>query len=242
MSDLTLTVEDAPGVTPGDASLSARRHVPLRRKKLDAERTRHQILLAAHDEFARHGLSGARVDAIAARTNTVKRMIYYYFGSKEALYLAVLERAYAAIRAAEAELDLDQLPPREAIQRLTEFTFDYHDGHPDFVRLVSIENINQGRFIAQSATIRAINVTVVDVLRRILERGAREGSFRGGLDAVDVHMMISSLSIFRVANGHTFGTLFHGDMNEPVLRRRHRAFLVDVVLRALERRGTDPAP
>jgi hypothetical protein len=114
-----------------------------------------------------------------------------------------------------------------------EFTFDYHDAHPDFVRLVSIENINQGRFIAQSKTIRDINITVVDMLRRILERGVREGIFRPGLDAVDVHMLISSISIFRVANRHTFGTLFHNDMNDAAQRAKHRAFMVDVVLRTL---------
>jgi AcrR family transcriptional regulator len=191
-------------------------------------------LVAAHDEFVLHGLSGARVDAIAARTNTVKRMIYYYFGSKEGLYLAVLERAYAAIRKAEEGLELEQLAPRDAVQRMMEFTFDYHDANPDFVRLVSIENINQGRFIAQSKTIRDINITVVDMLRRILDRGSREGIFRPGLDAVDVHMLISSISIFRVANRHTFGTLFHNDMNDPAQRAKHRAFMVDVVLRTLE--------
>ena len=207
------------------------------RRKLDPERTRHDILVAAHDEFALHGLSGARVDAIAARTNTVKRMIYYYFGSKEGLYLAVLERAYAAIREEEAGLALDLLEPREAVQRMMEFTFDYHEAHPDFVRLVSIENINQGRFIAQSKTIRDINITVVDALRRILDRGAREGIFRAGLDAVDVHMLISSISIFRVANRHTFGTLFPNDLPDAAQREKHRAFMVDVVLRTLEERS-----
>ena len=217
-----------PDVTASPADIPTRR-------KLHPERTRQDILAAAHDEFVQHGLSGARVDAIAARTNTVKRMIYYYFGSKEGLYLAVLERAYAAIRQAEEALELDRLPPRIAIQRMVEFTFDYHDAHPDFARLVSIENINQGRFITQSDTIRDINITVVDVLRRILDRGVAAGEFRAGLDAVDVHMMISALAIFRVANGHTFGALFRNDMNEVALKARHRGLIVDVVLRALER-------
>ncbi len=207
------------------------------RKRLDPERTRQDILAAAHEEFVQHGLSGARVDAIAARTNTAKRMIYYYFGSKEGLYLAVLERAYTAIRIAEAALDLDLLPPRAAIQRMVEFTFDYHDGHPDFVRLVSIENINQGRFIARSSTIRTVSMSVAQVLQRILDRGRAAGLFRADLDALDVHMMISSLSIFRVANRHTFTTLFPFDMDDAALRQKHRAFMVDAVLRSLELRG-----
>jgi AcrR family transcriptional regulator len=109
-------------------------------RRLDRERTRQAILAAAREEFAEHGLSGARVDAIAARTNSVKRMIYYYFGSKEGLYLAVLEDAYADIRRFEGELNLDQYPPVEAIRRLIEFTFDYDEAHPDFIRLVATEN------------------------------------------------------------------------------------------------------
>ncbi len=205
------------------------------KRKLDPERTRQSILAAAHDEFALHGLSGARVDAIAARTNTVKRMIYYYFGSKEGLYLAVLEDAYAAIRTAEAGLNLDSLPPVEAIRTMVEFTFDYQSAHPDFVRLVSIENIHHGRFIAQSARIQAINITVLDMLRTILQRGQTDGVFRPDLDPVDVHMLISALAFFRVSNRHTFGVLFQRDMAAPGEQRRQRDYAVDVVLRALRR-------
>ncbi len=211
------------------------------RRRLDPERTRNAILAAAHDEFALHGLSGARMDAIAARTATVKRMIYYYFGSKEGLYRAVLERAYAAIRQAEAGLELDRLPPDAAMRRLVEFTFDYQTANPDFVRLVSIENIHQGRFIAESATIRAINISVLDTLSHILRRGVLHGVFRPDLDPLDVHMTISALVFFRVANRHTFGTLFDCDLADPAVQRRHRALTVDVVLRTLALGGATPA-
>jgi AcrR family transcriptional regulator len=204
------------------------------KRKLDPERTRQAILAAAHDEFALHGLSGARVDAIAARTHSVKRMIYYYFGSKEGLYLAVLEEAYAAIRTAEAGLNLESLPPAEAIRRMVEFTFDYQSAHPDFVRLVSIENIHHGRFIAQSARIQAINISVLDMLRTILHRGQADGAFRPDLDPVDVHMLISGLAFFRVANRHTFGVLFQRDLAAPAEQRRLRDYAVDVVLRSLQ--------
>jgi AcrR family transcriptional regulator len=210
------------------------------RRRLDPERTRQAILDAAHEEFVEKGLDGARVDAIAARTQTVKRMIYYYFGSKEDLFLAVLERAYTDIRTAEAGLDLDRLPPVEAIRRMVEFTFDYHDAHPDFVRLVCIENINYGRFLAGSSTIEGINVTMLDQLRRILERGEADGTFRGGLDPVDVHMMISALAFYRVSNRHTFGTLFGRDMAAPTVRKRHRVFAVEAVLRMIKRDDGEP--
>ena len=203
------------------------------RRKTDPEGTRKAILDAAHQEFVAHGLSGARVEAIAARTHTVKRMIYYYFGSKEGLYRAVLERTYAGIRATEAQLDLGALPPREAIRRMVEATFDYHDANPDFVRLISVENIHHGRFVAQSEVIQRINVTVLTTLAEVLARGAASGEFRAGLDAVDVHMMISALSFFRVSNRHTFGRLFDRDMTCGAMRVRHRALVVDAVLGAV---------
>jgi AcrR family transcriptional regulator len=207
-----------------------------KRGRFDKERTRQAILDAAREEFAEHGLSGARVEAIAARTNTVKRMLYYYFGSKEGLYLAVLEQAYAAIRGAEQRLDLLGLPPVKAIRRLIGFTFDYQEANPGFIRLVSIENIHNGAHIAQSETIRRLNSAVVETLATILERGQKEGVFRGDVDAVDVHMLISAFCFFRVSNRHTFGLLFGRDLSNPALRRRHKRLATDAVLRALERR------
>lgn len=205
----------------------------------DPERTRAEILTAAREEFAEFGLSGARVDAIAARTRTTKRMIYYYFGSKEGLYLAALEQAYAEIRAIEQELDLARLPPATALRRMIEFTFDYQEAHPDFIRLVSIENIHQGRYIAQSETIRNLNTAVIDTLAAILQRGQQEGAFRADIDAVDVHMLISAFCFFRVSNRHTFGTLFRCDLSEPAMRKRHKGLIQDAVLRSLERRAAE---
>jgi AcrR family transcriptional regulator len=201
----------------------------------DPERTRTEILAIAREEFAAHGLSGARVDAIAARMRTTKRMIYYYFGSKEGLYLAVLEQAYAEIRAIEQELDLARLAPVEAIRRMIDFTFEYHESHPDFIRLVSIENINQGRYIVQSETIQNLNTAVTEALAAILRRGQKDGVFRKDIDAVDVHMLISAFCFFRVSNRHTFGTLFRCDLSDPMLRKRHKALIADAVLRSLEK-------
>jgi len=196
----------------------------------DPERTKAEILAIAREEFAAHGLSGARVDAIAARMRTTKRMIYYYFGSKEGLYLAVLEQAYAEIRAIEQELDLARLAPAEAIRRMIDFTFEYHESHPDFIRLVSIENINQGRYIAQSETIQNLNTAVTEALAAILRRGQKDGVFRKDIDAVDVHMLISAFCFFRVSNRHTFGTLFGWDLTAPELRKRHKRMIGDAII------------
>ena len=205
-----------------------------KRDRLDRERTRQAILNAAREEFTRNGLAGARIEAIAARTSTVKRMIYYYFGSKEGLYLAVLEQAYAGIREAEQGLDLLGLEPVEAIRRLVAFTFDYQEANPGFVRLVSIENIHDGAHMARSKAIRTLNNAVVETLAGILERGRQAGVFRADADAVDVHMLISAFCFFRVSNRHTFGLLFGRDLSDPALRGRHKRLIADAILRALE--------
>src|SRR5439155_17045275 len=141
-----------------------------------------------------------RVDEIGARTRTTKRMIYYYFGSKQGLWIAVLERAYAEIRAAEQDLDVEHLEPRQAIRRLAELTFDHHEAHPDFIRLVSIENIHQAEHMRRSDSITQLSTPALDVIRKILDRGWRTATFRRDVDAVDVHMMISAFCFFRVAN------------------------------------------
>ena len=206
-----------------------------RARKPDPDATRENILAVAREEFAEKGLSGGRVDAIAARTHTTKRMIYYYFGSKEGLYLAVLEQAYGDIRAVEQTLDLAALPPRDAIRRMVEFTFDYEGSHPSFIRLVMIENIHHGKYLAQSERIRNLNVSVIETLRDILARGKQEGIFDPAVDPVDVHMMISAFCFFRVSNRHTFGALFQRDLDAPELRARHKRMIGDAIIRLLER-------
>ena len=205
----------------------------VRPRKYDAEKTRRDILATATREFAKNGYNGARIDAIAARTATTKRMIYYYFGGKEQLYIAVLEQEYAKIRAAEAALELDRLPPAQAIRRLTEFTFDYDHGHPDFVRLVAIENIHHARHLAKSSKIRRVNATVIETIDGILERGQQQGAFHTRLRAVDVHMLMSALCFFHVSNLHTFGAIFRRDFLSPGVRRTHRKLVADFIVHIL---------
>lgn len=199
-------------------------------RKPDAERTRSDILAVAREEFVEHGLNGARVDAIAEKTRTTKRMIYYYFGSKEGLYSAVLEQAYAGIRATEAALALDELDPRTALRHLIEATFDYDDAHPEFVRLVAIENIHQADHLKRLPTMRSLNADVVVTLEAILTRGRAAGVFVRDCSALDVHMMISGLCFFRVSNRHTFSAIFGCDLSAPEARARHKAMIVQMVV------------
>ncbi|MQT14728.1 TetR/AcrR family transcriptional regulator [Segnochrobactrum spirostomi] len=205
---------------------------PARRN--DPDLTREDILAVAAEEFSDLGLAGARVDAIAERTKTSKRMIYYYFGSKEGLYLAVLERAYKSIRSVEGDLSLGQLAPETALATLIESTFDYDDGHPDFIRLVAIENIHKAEHMARSSSIAGLNVSVIETLGAILAEGYRRGAFRRRAEPVDVHMLISSFCFFRVSNRYTFGTIFGLDLADPAVRERHRRMIVDAVLAYLK--------
>jgi AcrR family transcriptional regulator len=199
-------------------------------RQRDADRTQGEILDAATQEFAEHGYSGARVDVIATKTRTTKRMLYYYFESKAGLYTAVLERAYAGIRESEQELDVEELDPVAAIRRLAELTFDHHESHPDFIRLVMIENIHRAEHLTGSESIANLNMPAIEIIGRILERGRAEGIFRRAADAIDVHMMISSFCIFRVANRHTFGALFGRDLMDDDRREHYRAMLGDMVV------------
>jgi AcrR family transcriptional regulator len=212
----------------------------VRSRKYDAAKTKRNILSVATREFAKHGFNGARIDAIAARTSTTKRMIYYYFGGKEPLYVAVLEQEYARIRASEAALQLELLEPEEAIRRLTEFTFDYDHANPDFVRLVAIENIHHGRHLAKSTRIRRVNSTIVEAIEAILQRGRRQGVFHARVRAIDVHMLMSALCFFHVSNLYTFGAIFQRDFLLPRVRRTHRTMVADFIVHFLKQDGSAP--
>jgi AcrR family transcriptional regulator len=203
--------------------------VPPRERQRDAERTRAEIIDVARHEFADRGYAGARVDAIAANTRTTKRMIYFYFGSKEQLYLAVLEQAYGQMRQAEQTVDVDQLDPLSAIRRLAELTFDHQEAYPDFSRLVSIENIDRAEHMAKDPNLARLNTPAIELVARILDAGKRQGIFVPDVDAVDVHMLISAFCTFRLANRHTFRAIFGRDMTDRRLRKHYRQMLGDVV-------------
>ena len=207
---------------------------PRKSRKNNPEKTRENILQEAIVEFVQQGLSGARVDAIAERIHTSKRMIYYYFGSKEQLYVEALEKLYGNIRNTENRLQLAELAPREAIQRLVEFTFDHHDRNVDFVRIVSIENIHNAEYVKHSESIKAMNNTILDALGEILRRGVAQGVFREGLNPLDVHLLITSFCFYRVSNRHTFGEIFQIDLPDVAIKQRHRQMIGESVLRYLQ--------
>ena len=199
-------------------------------RQRDAERTKADILAVATSEFAEHGYSGARVDVIAERTRTTKRMLYYYFESKEGLYAEVLKDAYAAIRRKEQSIDVDHLDPVAAIRRIAELTFDHHESHPDFIRLVAIENIHRAEHLAQLPDLADLGSPAIELIDAILTRGREAGTITRPVDALDVHMVISSFCVFRIANRHTFRTLFGRDLVDADRRDGYRQMLGDLVV------------
>jgi AcrR family transcriptional regulator len=224
-------------VHSGGRAAQAVRKAPAREtsRTNDPERTKANILEVAAGEFGEKGLAGARIDEIAALTQTSKRMIYYYFGSKEGLYLAVLEEAYKRVRDIESELHLQDLEPEQALRRLVAFTFDHHLHHENYIRLVMNENIARGQYLAQSQRIQELNVPAIAAIRHLYERGVKASVFRTGLDPVDIHASISALSFFNVSNRHTFGLIFKIDMKSNAYTTHRRDNVVEMIVRFMKK-------
>jgi AcrR family transcriptional regulator len=201
----------------------------------DPERTRVRILDAATQEFARYGLGGARVERIASRAGANKRMLYYYFGSKDKLFLAALEDRYAHIRNAERELRLEHLAPRAALKRLVEFTWSYHLEHPEFMALLNSENLDKGRHVKRSKRVRAMHSPLLGMLCDILRRGERQGVFRRGVDPVQLYISIAAEGYFYLGNRYTLSQIFGRDLMAPGALAARARHVTDVVLAALRR-------
>ncbi|MEW7847943.1 TetR family transcriptional regulator [Massilia aurea] len=202
--------------------------------KAEQDNTRTRILDVALHEFSRLGLSGARIDAIAAESGLNKAMIYYHFGSKDGLYVAALEESYRRFRQIEGELDIDEaLAAEPALCKLVGASFDFHAAHPEFIRMVMAENINQGEYIRQIPQLRAINQSAITVLARLCRRGVDEGVFRADVDPVDLHMSISALSFYNVSNRHTFSFIFDRDLGAREVHAARRASVIDTILRSV---------
>ena len=196
----------------------------------DPERTSASILAAAVKEFTEKGYSGARIDSIAARAGANKRMIYHYFGDKEALYLAVLEGAYAGIRSAETGLHLTDLEPKAAIEKLIDFTWQYFLAHPEFLSLLNTENLHRAKHLKRSARVFNLHSPLVAAISDILKRGVERGEFRKGADPVHVYISIASLGFFYLSNRWTLSTIFRRNLAEPAELKARGEHIKEVIL------------
>jgi len=201
----------------------------------DPDGVRADILETASEIFAEHGLAGARIDEIVRRTQSSKRMIYYYFGDKNGLYLSVLEAAYAKVRAGEDDLKLEKLDPLSGLKRLVEFTFDYHCENPKIVRLVMIENIHNAQYLEKIHTQTKHDLSTIGALTDICERGVRSGAFNPEIDPVEMHWLITSSCFFNISNSETFSHLHGSKLFEKPGQERLKNLVVDAVLGAAVR-------
>jgi AcrR family transcriptional regulator len=201
----------------------------------DAEQTRKRILDAATVEFARKGLGGARVDAIALRSKSNKRMIYHYFGSKDDLFKAVIETAYLGIRTAEQRLHLDELEPEEAIATLVRFTWNYYLQHPEFLTLVNSENLHRAKHLKTSDTIRSVSGKFVQMVKEILDRGVAKGVFRKGIDPVQLNITIAAIGYYYLTNRFTGSIVFERDLMAPESLDARLQFNLDTILRLVKK-------
>jgi AcrR family transcriptional regulator len=199
-------------------------------RQRDADRSQQAILAAGRDEFHEHGLGGARVDRIAERAAVDKRLIYYYFKNKDQLFQAVLEDAYRSIREAEQGLHLKELPPPDALRALTAFTWNYYLEHPEFMTLLNSANLHRARHLEGSTRARSLNSPLIQTLGEVLERGRRDGVFRGGVDPMQLYISIAGLSYFYLGNRHTLSTIFGRNLMSPKARAERLSHICDVIL------------
>lgn len=202
----------------------------------NAERTRGVILAAATREFAEAGLSGARMEAIAASASVNKRLVYYYFESKELLFLSVLEDTYARIREAERQLRLEDLDPATGVRRLVEFTWHYYLDHPEFLSLLNSENLHRASHLHRSAQIEEMNSPLVQLLRDVVERGQRAGLFREGVDPVQLYISIAGLCYFYLSNNATLSAIFGRDLSCPTALSERLSHVTEVTMGYLLRK------
>ncbi|AZE78502.1 TetR/AcrR family transcriptional regulator [Pseudomonas synxantha] len=198
-----------------------------------ADQTRARILQAAVKVFTRDGYSGGRVDSISKAADSNDRMLYYYFGSKEQLFTCVLEHIYEHFNQAEGKLKLDLAAPAQALRELVAFIWNYYVKHPEFVAILSIENLHQGKHARQSSEMRRLSGEAVGVLRPIIEAGQAQGVFRQDIDLKHVYLMIASLCYFYNSNRHTLSSFLGEDLSNKGQQQDWLAFITDLVLRGV---------
>jgi len=208
---------------------------PRRSRAAAREEAIGAIIDVATQEFVEKGLAGARIDEIADKAS--KRKIYYYFGGKDELYRAVLERAYRRVRASEAQVDLTSGTALDALRRLIEHDVHYHSRHSELVRLVMNENIHRAEHLKQIEGLRESNHAVIDILKALIARGEAEGSFRPGIDPIELHMNMTALAFYNVSNQFTFSHNFEIDMASPEAVVRRAKQVADIILAWVTKKG-----
>ncbi|MFJ5297131.1 TetR/AcrR family transcriptional regulator [Pseudomonas sp. NPDC088368] len=204
--------------------------IPAQKRQRNPEKTQATILAAAKQVFARLGLGGSRIETIAEEAGVNKRMIYQYFESKDQLFLRVLEGAWTDIRTAESKLNLDALPPVEAIRTLLTFTWDYYLKNPEFIALVNSENLHQARHIKESDLFKELHVGFIDMLQKILDRGVASGDFRPGVDPRQLHLTLAAIGFYYLNNRYTGEVIFGFDFTSKKALKARLEFNIETIM------------
>ena len=204
-------------------------------RELAAQATRESILKAATKVFAKHGYAGGRVEQISKAAGSYDRMIYYYFGSKEGLFIAVLEEMYRRFNEAESKLALDTAQPLESLKAVIRFMWTYYLKNPEFITLLNTENLHRGQHISKSLRAREYSSPAVNVLGAILESGVRRKLFRADVAARDVYLLIAAMGYFYLSNRYTLSAFLGEELETPAALAHWEGFLVETVLRAVAR-------
>jgi AcrR family transcriptional regulator len=202
-------------------------------RALAAQATRDSILRAAIKVFAKHGYAGGRVEQISKAAKSYDRMIYYYFGSKEGLFIAVIEEMYRRFNEAESKLVLDEAQPVEALRAVIRFMWGYYQRNPEFITLLNTENLHRGQHISKSLRAREYSSPAVDVLGRVLASGARQALFRTDVAARDVYLMIAAMGYFYMSNRFTLAAFLGEELETAPALAHWEAFVIDAVLRTV---------
>jgi len=204
-------------------------------RKRNPQKTKQAILSAATIEFCRHGLKGARVDAIAARSKCNIRLMYQYFGNKTEIYRAVLEHVYTHIREEERSLELGGYEPAEGMRRLIDFTFTFFGNHHEYVTLINNENMLGAKYVTKSPTIRSLTLPLIATIEDLLDRGQRTGEFHQNVDAIQLYISITALSYFHISNRFTLSAMFNKDITRSAWLEARREHARDMILNSLTR-------
>lgn len=203
-------------------------------RKRDSSATRKRILKAAKKEFSKKGLGGARIDEIALQSKANKRMIYHYFGNKEALFLKTLEDAYVDIRSAEQNLNLTELDPEEALIKLIKFTWDYYLKNPEFITLVNSENLHRARHLKKSSIIEDISNKFITMVGSILDKGVEKGQFRAGIDPVQLNITIAAIGYYYLTNRYTGAIVYQRELDSQQAYDERLNFNIETILRLVK--------
>jgi AcrR family transcriptional regulator len=195
--------------------------------------TRTAILRAATRVFAKHGFEGGRIEQISQAAKSHDRMIYYYFGSKQGLFVAVLEDAYRRFNVAESALVIDAQHPAEALQSMIRFIWAYYRKHPEFITLLNTENLHRGKHIGKSLRASEYSGPPLALTAAVLSSGTAQGLFRPDVAPRDVYLMIAAMAYFYLSNRHTLSAFLGEKLESPAALAQWEAFLIDAVMRTV---------